>query len=61
MSLFRSRSGGSLICTTLSRKNRSCRKAPCRTAVSRSRFVAAITRVEMETRSVDPTGFTSFS
>ena len=58
---LRSRKGGSLICTTFRRKKRSWRNWPWRTAASRSRLVAAMMRVEMETRSVEPTGLTSFS
>src|SRR6266403_925070 len=47
ISLLRSRSGGSLICTTFSRKYKSWRKVPERMAVSRSRLVAAMTRTFM--------------
>ena len=61
MSLLRSRSGGSLICTTFSRKYRSWRNPPVRMADSRSRLVAAITRTWMRTRSLEPTGLISRS
>jgi hypothetical protein len=61
MSVFRSRSGGILICTTFNRKKRSCLKVPCLTDASRSRFVAEMMRAESGIRSVEPTGRTSFS
>src|SRR6266566_5289802 len=61
MSLLRSRSGGSLTCTTFSRKYKSCRKVAERMAASRSRWVAAMMRTLIGRRSVEPTGLTSRS
>ncbi len=61
MSLLRSRSGGSLICTTFSRKYKSWRNPPVRMADSRSRLVAAMMRTSMRRRSLDPTGLISRS
>src|SRR6267154_1850194 len=61
ISLLRSRSAGSLTCTTFRRKYRSCRNAPALMAESRSRLVAAMMRTSMRRRSVEPTGFTSRS
>jgi len=61
ISLLRSRSGGSLTCTTFSRKYKSCRNVPERIAASRSRLVAAMMRTLIGRRSVEPTGLTSRS
>ena len=55
ISSFRSRNGGSVIVTTLSRKKRSSRKAPVSTALSRSRLVAAITLTSTLIARVPPT------
>ena len=55
MSSARSRSGGTRIGNTLSRKKRSERNLPSRTASSRSRFVAAITRASVRSVSLPPT------
>ena len=55
MSSARSRSGGTRIGNTLSRKKRSERNFPSRTASSRSRLVAATTRASVRSVSLPPT------